>query len=157
MSNTIEFAIWAPDEATFRHSWIDAGILLNEPGYVFAPEYAGSVEITATQGWSGTIVKTPAVLDEAGNIVTPAVTVPGWHCNARVTGRLAAEMAYGIEQHDAEGKLKNVFDRTWATNIFALTEQPADPVTGFPAGYRNNTGVTYADLSDIATPANVRQ
>ena len=135
----IEFAIWAPDEATFRQSWITAGILLDQPGYVFAPEYPG-VEITATQGWSGRIAD-----------------IPGWHCNARVTGQLAAEMSYGIEQHDAEGNLKSVCDRTWATNVFSLTEQPADTVTGFPAGYRNTTGVTYADLRDIATPANVRQ
>ena len=152
----ISFAIWAPDEATFRKSWITAGILLDEPGYVFSPEYP-SVEITATQGWSGVIVKTPAVLDEAGNVITPAVTIPGWHCNTRVTGPLVAEMTHGIEQYDAEGNLKDVFDRTWATNIFGLTWREADPETGFPAGYRNETGVCYADLAGIATPANVRQ
>lgn len=152
----IEFAIWSPDEATFRQSWIDAGILLDQPGYVFAPEYPG-IEITATQRWGGTIVKTPAVVDESFNVITPAVIVAGWHCNARVTGQVAAEMSYGIEQYDAEGSLKNVFDRTWATNVFALSEQPADPVTGFPAGYRNTQGVTYADPRDISTPANVRQ
>lgn len=152
----IRFAVWSPDEATFRQSWIDAGILKNEPGYVFAPEYPG-VEITATQGWSGIIVKVPEVRDAEGNVIAPAVVVPGWHCNVTVTGTLVAEMTYGLPQTDESGNLLSVFDRTWAMNIFTLTEQAADPVSGFPAGYRNAAGVTYADMADISTPANVRQ
>lgn len=137
--DSITFAVWAPDEATFRQSWINAGILADEPGYVFTSEYPG-IEVTATQGWSGII----------GEIV-------GWHCNARVTGPLVAEMTYGLDQYDESGALRSVFDRTWAVQIFSLIEQEADPATGFPAGYRNTTGVTYADVRDITTPSNVRQ
>lgn len=28
--STLDFAVWAPDEATFRASWVSAGILLDE-------------------------------------------------------------------------------------------------------------------------------
>ena len=82
--------------------------------------------------------------------------VSGWHCNVRVTnsGGLVDEMTYGLPQTDESGNLLNVFDRTWAVNIFQLSEQPADPETGFPAGYRNATGVTYCDARDISTPEN---
>lgn len=152
----IAFAVWSPDEATFRQSWIDAGILKNDPGYQFEAAYQG-VEITATQGWSGVIVKTPPVFDAEGAIITPAELVPGWHCNVYVTGPLVEQMTQGLPQTDADGNLLNVFERTHAVQMFGLTQQPADPVTGFPAGYRNSVGVTYADMRDIATPANVRQ
>jgi len=131
--------VWAPDEATFRQSWIDAGILADGPGYQFTADYPG-VEITATQGWPGIIEG-----------------VPGWHCNVIVTGPLVDELTYGLAQRGDDGELLSVFDRTWATHIFALTEQPADEVTGFPAGYRTSSGVTYCDMRDLATPANVRQ
>lgn len=151
----IEFAVWAPDEETFRQSWIAAGILQDEDGYVYSPAYSG-VECSATQGWNGLIIKTPAVLDEDGNEVTPAVMVDGWHCNVRVTGQLVAEMTHGLSQYTAGGSLKSVFDRTWATHIFQLNQQPADTATGFPAGYRSAQGVTYSDMAKINTPANVR-
>jgi len=134
----IHFGVWAPDEATFRASWIAAGILEDEPGYHFTTEYPG-VELTATQGWHGIING-----------------VPGWHCNVIVTGPLVDEMTYGLAQHGEDGELLSVFDRTWACEIFQLTEQEADPVSGFPAGYRNSSGVTYCDMRDIRTPANVR-
>jgi hypothetical protein len=154
MTNVIAFGCWAPDEATFRASWITAGILLDEPGYVFSPQYPG-IELTATQGWSGVITYPTGEVDQDGRPIMEAIA--GWHCNVRVTGPLVAEMTYGLPQTDAEGALLSIFDRTWATNIFTLTEQPADPETGFPAGYRNSTGVTYCDMRDISTPANVRQ
>lgn len=149
----LEFGIKAPSEAVFWQSWVDAGIC-TEAG-VFHPDYQ-EIQITAGS-WSGVIVKTPAVYDAEGNEITPAETVPGWHCNARVYGALEAEMTYGLEPYDAEGNLKSVFDRTWAINIFQLTWHEADPETGYPAGYSNSSGVMYADMRDFSSPSNVWQ
>jgi len=135
----LDFAVWSPDEATFWSSWISAGICTAPRE--FSPEYPG-MQITdqTSQGW------TPVDNDGA--------TVPGWHANVRVSGPLVAEMTYGLPQVGEDGQVLSIFDRTWATHIFALTEQPQDHVTGFPAGYRNATGVTYCDVRDIKTPTN---
>lgn len=135
----IRFGVWAPSEEVFRTSWIEAGILLDQPGYNLSDQYLG-VELSIDQGWPGIIEG-----------------VPGWHCNVTVTGPLVAEMTYGLNQTDEQGNLLSVFDRTWAPQIFSLTEQPEDPITGYPAGYRNSAGVMYADYRDFSTPANVRQ
>jgi hypothetical protein len=142
----IRFTIRATDEATFRARWIEAGILEDEPGYVFRPPYPG-VELSATQGWSGVIT------DAEGNVV------PGWHANCRVTGPLVETMIAGLEQYDAEGNLLHVLQRTWASYIFGLTEEQAvDPTSGFPYGAKTGDGaVQYGDPRDIKSPANVRQ
>lgn len=154
----INFTIRATSEEVFRQRWIAANILENQDGYVFKPAYPG-VELTATQGWSGQIVRTPAVLDESGNVVTPAEMVPGWHCNARVTGALAEAMTAGLDQVAPDGSPLNLFQRTWASYVFGLTEtQAIDPASGFPYGATtDNADVQYGDPSDLATPANVRQ
>jgi len=142
----IEFTIRATDEETFRARWIGAGILEDEPGYVFRAPYPG-VELTATQGWSGIIT------DAEGNVV------PGWHANARVTGPLVETMTAGLPQYDENGELLHVLQRTWASYIFGLTEEQAvDTESGFPYGAKTDDGaVQYGDSRDLSTPANVRQ
>jgi len=155
----ISFTIRASSEEVFRQRWIAAGILEDTPsGYTFRPGYPG-VELTAMQGWSGLITKTPAVLDENMNVVTPAVMVPGWHCNARVEGPLAEAMTAGLAQVDAEGNQLPLFDRTWAAYIFGLQEiQAIDPASGFPYGAKTaDNEIQYGDPVDIASPSNVRQ
>lgn len=131
----IEFGVWAPDEATFKQSWIDAGILEDVEGYVFAPEYVDHIIISdqTRQGWA------PSRNGEA---------VAGWHANVRVTGLVAQQFSYGLPQ---EG---DIWARTWAAEVFQLIEQAADPTTGFPAGYRNAAGVTYCDPSAFSSPSN---
>jgi hypothetical protein len=146
----INFGIWAPDEATFWQSWQTAGIV--DENRNFKPEYS-EIQITAG-AWGGQVVKTPAVMDGT-TVVTPAVMVSGWHCNARVFGSLEQQFIYGLNQTDQDGNLLDIFDRTWAAEIFQLTEKPEDPETGFPAGYRNNTGVTYTDSRNFSSPSNV--
>lgn len=138
MTGVIDFAVWAPDEATFWASWVTAGIVTAP--HTYTSEYPG-VEVTSqsAHGWIPP--------DANGDPIT------GWHANVRVTGPLVAEMTYGIDQHD-EGALKNVFDRTWATLIFQLEWREADATTGFPAGYRNATGVWYCDPRDFKSPTN---
>jgi hypothetical protein len=146
----ITFGVWAPDEATFWASWQAAGIV--DANRNFKPEYSNGIQLTTS--WGGQVVKTPAVMDGM-TVVTPAVMVPGWHCNVRVYGQLEAEFTYGLAQTDANGDVKDIFDRTWAAEVFTLTEQAADPVTGFPAGYRNSQGVTYTDARNFSSPSNV--
>ncbi|MEN9705398.1 MAG: hypothetical protein RLZZ393_1277, partial [Pseudomonadota bacterium] len=112
-----------------------------------------------TQGWSGIVTKPTGNMttDAHGNTVPEMRVVPGWHCNAIVSGPVADAMTAGLPQTDADGKLLSVFERTRAVQVFSLTQQPADPTTGFPAGYRNVKGVMFADMRDIANPQNVRQ
>lgn len=153
----INFAVWAPSEAAFWQSWETAGIIEYVDGVrQYTSGYPG-ISTTAEGGWPGIIVKTPAVYDEEGNEVTPAVMVAGWHTNVRVYGSLEDQMTVGLDQYEEDGEtLKDIFSRTWAVNIFLLTQQPYDPATGFPAGYRNETtGVTYADTRDFTSPSNV--
>jgi len=127
----IEFGLWAPSREAVIQSWVAAGIL--DVNGIPTPDYSG---VQMTDSW-------PGIIDG----------VAGYHCNVRVSGPLVAEMTYGLPQHDAGGNLLDVFDRTWAAQIFQLTAQPADPVTGFPAGMRNSAGVTYCDIRDIVTPS----
>lgn len=147
----ISFAVWAPDEATFWAGWIAAGIVDAE--HRPTAEYRNGFVISdqTSQGWRPT--RSTGEVDGDGNPIFESV--PGWHANVRVYGDLAAEMTYGLNQTDENGNLLDVFDRTWATHIFSLTQQPADPVTGFPAGYRNTDGVTYCDVRDLKYPSNV--
>lgn len=149
--STIDFAVWSPSEAVFWNSWVAAGIVDADRNVL--PEYANGFVISdqTSQGWTPT--RATGQVDGEGNPILEAV--PGWHANVRVYGDLAQEMMYGLAQTDADGNMLNVFDRTWATHIFTLTQQPADPVTGFPAGYRNADGVTYCDVRDLSSPSNV--
>lgn len=151
---SLDFRCWAPDEATFWASWITAGIATAP--YTLAAGYQGiSLSTQSQQGWTPTKATGNMVQDAFGNLVPERVAVPGWHTNVRVYDpALIAEFTYGLNQTDANGQLLNLFDRTWAKEVFQLTEQPADPVTGFPAGFRNSSGVTYADVRDFSSPTN---
>lgn len=147
----LEFGIWAPDEPTFWQSWIAAGIC-TEPR-IWTPEYSDFVQIT---DWHSGRIPIPAVLDAEGNEITPASLKAGWFANCRVSRSLAQEFTYGLPQHDPEtGELLDIFDRTWAAQVFGLAEQPANLETNFPAGWRNSLGVTYTDKRNILTPYNV--
>lgn len=147
----LQFSLKATSEADFWSSWQTAGIV-TAPG-MYAPEYPGIIVYSQTaQGWTPT--RSTGQLDESGNDIREVV--PGWHANVTVSGPLAAEMVYQLPQTDADGNMLSIFDRTWATNIFSLTWQDADPVTGFPAGYRNAAGtVSYCDPMDFKSPTNV--
>lgn len=141
MTPDIHFVVWSPNESTFWQSWVTAGICTAP--YEFTEGYAGCIiwSTQSDQGW------TP--LDDEGN------PIPGWHGNFKVFGTLAAEMTHAKDQYDAEGNLLSIWDRTWAALIFNLDLCEADPETGFPAGYCNSYGVTYADARDVNSPSNV--
>lgn len=147
----ISFGAHAASEQIFWDSWIAAGIC-TAPGE-FTPEYSNTIQYS--QGWSGAVEKVPAVYI-GGILQTPAVMVTGFHINVWVSGPLEDEMIFGLNQYDQDGNLLSVFDRTWAVQIFQLTWQDANPLTGVPAGYRNQYGVSYIDLADLNSPSNVR-
>lgn len=125
--NQIDFAVWAPSKEIWLQSWIAAGIL-DADGNA-APGYSDRIETTADT-WPGIILK-------AGE------PVAGWHCNVRVAGTLAAQFP------STEAAWQ------WAIATFGLTQQPADTVTGFPAGWRSPQGVTYCDPASFSSPSNV--
>ena len=156
MSNTLSFGVWAPDEATFWQSWVTAGICTGP--WQFTAEYAGKLQLSTQtqQGWTPTKATGNMVQDAMGNLVPERIPVPGWHANVRVFDPATiAQFTWQRPQTDAQGNLLPLFDRTWAAEVFQLTPQAADPVTGFPAGYRNTQGVTYADPNDFSSPTNV--
>lgn len=140
MTHEIQFAVRAPDAATFWSSWIAGGICAAP--YQWTAEYPGiQISDTEGQGWQAT---------KSDGTVTP-----GFYANVRISGPLVEQFTYGLSQTDSEGNLLNLFDRTWAAEVFGLTMQPADPVSGFPTGMRNVAGVTYVDIREIKSPSNV--
>lgn len=149
----LRFAIRATSEADFWQSWEAAGIV--DANRHYRPEYPGIIvygQDMPSGGWTPT--RSTGQVDEDGNDIREAVS--GWHANVVVDGPLATEMTYGLAQSGPDGEQLSIFDRTWATNIFNLTWQEADPVSCFPAGYRNAAGtVSYCDQSDFKSPTNV--
>lgn len=130
----ISFGVWAPTETVFWQSWISAGIC-KEPNVFNAP-FAGCVEVSTK--WPGIV---PAKL--------LGQTVYGWHANVRVFGAVEASFRAGCPT------VGTIWETTHAAEAFGLTQQDADPETGFPAGMRSSTGVVYADASAFKSPANV--
>lgn len=156
MTSEIRFTIRsATGPEAVRQKWIEAGILKDEPGWQFNPAY--DVEITATQGWDGTISKPTGDRGQDGRPIM--ATVPGWHANAIARGVTYDAMTAGLAQYDADGKQLPLMQRTWAAYVFGLVDSQAiDPTSGFPYQAATIDGdIQYGDLSDIATPSNVRQ
>jgi hypothetical protein len=93
----IEYLSWSADRDIFVFTMTD---LVNpvtqaplaavdaDTGALIPSEYVRVDEI-------GPVVKTPAVLDEAGDIVTPAVMVEGHHVNLVAYGALADVLQAG--------------------------------------------------------------
>lgn len=154
MTQTLDFALRATSEKDFWDSWILAGIC-SAPNE-FTREYPG-IQMTdkTSQGWAPERTTGRMTVDDFGNKVEEKEPVPGWHCNVKVTGTLVKEFEYGLDKYNEDDTLKNIFDRTWAKEVFGLKWQDVDPMSGFPAGYKNAAGtVTYCDTQDIKTPTN---
>lgn len=145
----ISFAIHAPDEDTFWQSWIDAGICTAPHQYT--SDYEDCVQV---HDWGSGRVPTWGTDGEGKPIITGHKQ--GWFANAYVTGNVERAMVAGKPQHDENGTLLDVMERTWALLVFSLTWQDRDQVTNFPAGYRNEAGICYTDTRNILTPYNVR-
>lgn len=150
----LSFGVWAPSEDIFWQSWIARGICTKP--YTFAQGYSG---IETTTSWGGIVTQTPAVIDpKTMQVITPAVLVPGWHTNVRVTNPdIVSQMTYGLEQVDSKGKQYNLWLRTRAAQFFGLTPVATDPTTKFPMGMMGDPkfGVRYCDPSAFVSPRNV--
>lgn len=103
----------------------------------------------------GPITKVPAVLDEDGDIVTPAVVIEGHHVNLMATGAIAAMLVMGppdaegnpttLPQYDAEGNLLGVFQRTNILTLIPDLVWTPIPGPGVPGGYEGPNGVCLFD------------
>lgn len=144
----ITFSMWAPDQDTFWQAMIAAGIC-TAPGEL-SEAYAGCVEFFTS--WPGIVMTVTGTDPQTGE---PTYSqVPGWHTNIRVFGQVAEEMTHGLNQYDDQGNLLPIWDRTWAVQVFNLTEVGMDPVTKFPTGYRSDKfGVRYCDFTALKTPS----
>lgn len=107
----------------------------------------------------GPITKTQEVKDEAGNVITPAVVIPGWHVNVRYFDATAEALTQGLAQVDDDGRPLSLFVRTRILDLIdARTgERPtwnanAPPL---PAGYVNADGVRLYDSVTLKTPSRV--
>lgn len=96
MSDTIEYLCWAPDRETFVTAMLAQRLPGDRP-ICRLPEDDEALSDGSSLVWIdgiacheiGAVVKTPAVYDDAGNEVEPAVMVEGYHVNLMAYGWLA--------------------------------------------------------------------
>lgn len=153
MSTRIEMLLWAPSRAVFAATL--AGLTLPDGRHIarLAPEdepgVAGAsiIPIDAIRcDEIGEIVRTPAVLDESGAAIEPAVTIPGWHVNVVATGWLADMLTAGMP---ATG---DIFARTRILALLGATDwQPS--AVGEPAGFVGTSGVKIFDPGSVGQRA----
>lgn len=161
MTQPIYFRVWAPSEQVFRDSWVAAGVAEVVDGKWQLTEAHRGMHVSLDMGWPGLIVKTPAVIDGDGNVVTPAVMKDGIFIDVKVYDpALIQQFTNGLEQYETvqvDGldvqQERNLFDRTHAAQVFGLSDEPRNPNTNFPPGKKNAAGVTYCDWRDVETPA----
>lgn len=150
MSAPVEMLLWAPDRETFANTMAT----LTLPGgqhiaWLATEEEPGPMSTSSIRTLGvilcdeiGEVVKTPAVLDEEGNIVTPAVIVPGYHVNMVATGWLAETLTAGMP---TEG---DIFTRTRILQLLGtMNWQPS--AVGEPAGCVGTSGVKIFDPNII--------
>ena len=113
----------------------------------------------------GPVTKVPAVYDENGDIVTPAVVIAGHHVNLMATGAIASMLMMGppdaegnpttLPQYDAEGNLLSVFQRTNILSLIPGMVWTAIPGPGVPGGYEGPNGVCLFDPAAVHQRARV--
>lgn len=89
--STIEYLCWSPDRETFISTMLDQRLPGDQPICRLPTEEDGLSD-GASLVWIdgivcheiGAVVKEPAVFDDEGNEVTPAVMVEGCHAHADV-------------------------------------------------------------------------
>ena len=113
----------------------------------------------------GPVVKVPAVYDENGDIVTPAVIVEGHHVNLMATGEIASLLVMGppdaegnpttLPQYDEDGNLLGVFQRTNILTLIPDLVWTPIPGPGVPGGYEGPNGVCLFDPAVVDHRARV--
>ena len=113
----------------------------------------------------GPVTKVPAVYDEEGDIVTPAVVIAGHHVNLMATGAIASMLVMGppdaegnpttLPQYDDEGNLLSVFVRTNILTLIPDLVWTPIPGPGVPGGYEGPNGVCLFDPAVVHNRARV--
>lgn len=100
-----------------------------------------------------TVDAAPAVLDDQGNVVTPAVLVDGFHFNLRFYGSSEATLTAGLPQtgglFERTRILQLVTGRTGNAPAWQETKPP------IPPGYETPEGVRAFDPATIKARRNV--
>ena len=96
----------------------------------------------------GPVVKVPAVLDDDGKELEPAVVIPGHHVNVQAVGDLAKMLTAGLPQKG------DIFARTRILDLLGDMYWVASAV-GEPPGYVGLSGVKIFDKSAVTRPARV--
>lgn len=113
----------------------------------------------------GPVTKVPAVLDEDGNVITPAVVVEGWHVNLAAYDQVAQLLIMGppdaegnptqLPQYDEDGNLLSVFQRTNILGLIPGLVWTPIPGPGVPGGYEGPNGVCLYDPAVVNSRARV--
>lgn len=134
----IEYLLWSPSREAFLFTMGDLTNPLTgtplatvEDGVLIPSECVRCDEI-------GPVTKTPAVIDEEGNEISPAVMVVGHHVNMVAYGALADMLTAGMP---SDG---NVFERTRILSFFGTMNWTPSQV-GEPVGYVGTSGVKLFD------------
>lgn len=142
----IEFLIWAPDRATFTVTLPtitlpDGRPIARLPEADEEPADGGSLIWVEGLACSeiGPVIKTPAVLDDEGDEIEPAIVVPGHHANVLASGAIAEMLTAGMP---TEG---DIFDRTQLIDLLGGELWWAASGFGEPAGYVGPSGVKIFD------------
>lgn len=139
---TIDLMVWAPTREQFIAGMVQNRLATFEDGVLLPTDGVQIDEI-------GPICKTPAVLDEEGDVLEPAVMVGGWHANLRAYGEFAAQVSYGLPQDG------DVFQRTHLLQLVPDLELTEATQKGVPAGHSGPNEVRLFDPSVVAIPARV--
>lgn len=113
----------------------------------------------------GPITKTPAVLDEDGDVITPAVVIAGHHVNLLAIDPIVALLMQGppdaegnptvLPQYDEDGNLLGVFERTNILSLIPDLVWTPIPGPGVPGGYEGPNGVCLFDPAVVKDRARV--
>jgi len=120
------------------------------------PKYVQLIPVDGVQmDEIGPIVKTPAVLSEDGEEITPAIIIEGHHVNFRVYGDLAAMLTQGLPQFNEDGTPKSLFERTHILSLIPGLEWQPITEEGVPAGYEGPNQVRLFDPNTVNNRARV--
>jgi len=152
----IEFLLWAPDRETFTATLPtitlpDGRPIARLPAEDEEPADGGSLMWIEGIACSeiGPVIKTPAVLDEDGEEIEPAIVVPGHHANVLATGAIAALLTAGMP---AEG---SIFARTRLIQLLGGELVWQESEVGEPPGYVGPSGVKISDPAVVDHRARV--
>ena len=152
----IEVLLWAPSREIFANTlaeltlpngqhiaWL---VTEDEPGATPTSSIRTIEAILVDE--IGEIEKVPPILDEEGNIVTPATVISGYHVNMVATGWLAEMLTVGLP---TEG---DIFTRTRILSLLGtMNWQPSS--VGEPVGYVGTSGVKISDPNVVNNRARI--